>query len=636
MGMKNILRAGLSCVLAVSVVGALVSSPIIAAEGDIEITTIEVTGFEEPSKGSKPDHNVTIVAKTAEGTVVDAVDSYSIEWSYYVMEPSSQSTHWDGPYDLSDDTTFGEDKFFEAHSASEETEHMVGIAFSVLFKQGYVARLEGTNGFNGDFLVNGKDSNRNAYAYINGNEYARVSGCGTNISFQTNDLYKEEPTPITPITTIEVTGFDEPSKGNKPDTAITIVTKTADGTVVDAISDYSVEWYYNPVNSDSVLIPSDTVFGEDEFWNANDNDPDCSMALSMVFKDGYVPSASSDETDELLDFDGTFTVNGNKGDYYPSVYIYADSTAVFYAGIDYPDIKDLYDGNGGGNGDPAPITIASIEVTDLADPEAGKTLDKEVSVVAKTKDGKTVDAIDSVSLQWTFTQFGKETGEDWGGGIIPDGTIVSEEFFSDDTVDEDLTFNVFARVTVGLKDGYELADESSITFTLNGEEAIVYDEIDGKASGAVKFEKIEELFDGPKYVFLNGANSEYEAESDKDLAFRASGKMEDCTGVEIDGELVDPENYVLTSGSTIITFKPAYLSTLKIGTHTITVLYGSDKVSTKFKILPKADPNGNPNGGGNTPATGDSNKVVIYTALCLISIAGLVLISIPRKKTDKS
>lgn len=68
-------------------------------------------------------------------------------------------------------------------------------------------------------------------------------------------------------------------------------------------------------------------------------------------------------------------------------------------------------------------------------------------------------------------------------------------------------------------------------------------------------------------------NKEYTKGSSVGVTIHCSYDMNDFVSVAIDGETVDPENYTLSEGSTILTFKPSYLNTLPVGEHTVTLNY---------------------------------------------------------------
>ena len=117
-----------------------------------------------------------------------------------------------------------------------------------------------------------------------------------------------------------------------------------------------------------------------------------------------------------------------------------------------------------------------------------------------------------------------------------------------------------------------------------------------------------------------GGGFNYQISAGKDLTLTCSGKLEDLAGIYVDGNLVDPSNYTLKSGSTILTLKTSYLDTLSAGKHTLKFQY-KDNVSaeTEFTITAKAETT-----KPSSPQTGDASNTMLYFGL--IALSGCVVI----------
>ena len=87
----------------------------------------------------------------------------------------------------------------------------------------------------------------------------------------------------------------------------------------------------------------------------------------------------------------------------------------------------------------------------------------------------------------------------------------------------------------------------------------------------------------PEYKITEGANSSWKQNSDDTLKFVANGDFSKFTGVKLDGTLVAADKYTAVSGSTVITLKKDYLSTLSVGKHTLTIVYNDGECSTELK-----------------------------------------------------
>ncbi|MCI9650390.1 MAG: hypothetical protein HFH98_00645 [Lachnospiraceae bacterium] len=127
----------------------------------------------------------------------------------------------------------------------------------------------------------------------------------------------------------------------------------------------------------------------------------------------------------------------------------------------------------------------------------------------------------------------------------------------------------------------------------------------------VDTEKLEQVLAAlADYRILEGDGSQWIQETEGGITFRVNGAVEKFTALLVDGEEVDPEQYTVKSGSTILTLKQSYLDTLPVGTHSLTVLYLNGSASGEFEIQTKdggtAEPDDGTEGdrpGGDEPGT---------------------------------
>ena len=68
----------------------------------------------------------------------------------------------------------------------------------------------------------------------------------------------------------------------------------------------------------------------------------------------------------------------------------------------------------------------------------------------------------------------------------------------------------------------------------------------------------------------------------QDLTFRSSAPIDTFQEVRVNDETVDPSNYALTEGSTIVTLKKSFLDSLSLGEHTIEIVSDSGTATTTF------------------------------------------------------
>ena len=83
-------------------------------------------------------------------------------------------------------------------------------------------------------------------------------------------------------------------------------------------------------------------------------------------------------------------------------------------------------------------------------------------------------------------------------------------------------------------------------------------------------------------------------------SFRSNADYSKFSAVKIDNNVVDPSNYTISEGSTIVTFNGEYLATLSNGTHTLEVVSYDGSASCEFTVNVVAPP---------TPCTHTNTKI---------------------------
>ena len=128
------------------------------------------------------------------------------------------------------------------------------------------------------------------------------------------------------------------------------------------------------------------------------------------------------------------------------------------------------------------------------------------------------------------------------------------------------------------------------------------------------------------YDILDGAGSSWAQNTDGSLAIRGSGEISKFREVKVDGVTVDPVNYTVTEGSTIITFKPEYLKSLSAGNHSFELVWTDGTAATNFTVAENADQS------AKSPKTGEDFSMALCTVLLMISCAGLAGMFAKRKR----
>ena len=130
------------------------------------------------------------------------------------------------------------------------------------------------------------------------------------------------------------------------------------------------------------------------------------------------------------------------------------------------------------------------------------------------------------------------------------------------------------------------------------------------------------------YDILDGAGSSWTQNTDGSLAIRGSGEISKFREVKVDGVTVDPVNYTVTEGSTIITFKPEYLKSLSAGNHSFELVWTDGTAATNFTVAENTDQS------AKSPKTGEDFSRTLCTVLLMVSCAGLAGMFVRRKRNN--
>ena len=118
------------------------------------------------------------------------------------------------------------------------------------------------------------------------------------------------------------------------------------------------------------------------------------------------------------------------------------------------------------------------------------------------------------------------------------------------------------------------------------------------------------------YDILDGAGSSWTQNTDGSLAIRGSGEISKFREVKVDGVTVDPINYTVTEGSTIITFKPEYLKSLSAGNHSFELIWTDGTAATNFTVAENTDQS------AKSPKTGEDFSMALCTVLLALKNLG--------------
>ena len=142
-------------------------------------------------------------------------------------------------------------------------------------------------------------------------------------------------------------------------------------------------------------------------------------------------------------------------------------------------------------------------------------------------------------------------------------------------------------------------------------------------------------------VIIAGANGSWQKSGTDGLSFTSNAAFADFIKVQVDGKDLDASNYTVKEGSTIVTLNAAYLNTLSVGKHTLSIVSANGTATTEFTITAAQTGGDDQTGGDNqtggttpqepgknegavtSPQTGDSSNAVLWIALLFASGVGL-------------
>ena len=104
-------------------------------------------------------------------------------------------------------------------------------------------------------------------------------------------------------------------------------------------------------------------------------------------------------------------------------------------------------------------------------------------------------------------------------------------------------------------------------------------------------------------TIIEGAGQAITVDTAKDLSFRSNAPIKYFKTVLVDDMEVGADNFVLTSGSTIVTLKTSFVKTLGVGEHKLSVVSTTGTAETTFTIAEAAKPTPTPGPSQTTTTT---------------------------------
>ncbi len=145
----------------------------------------------------------------------------------------------------------------------------------------------------------------------------------------------------------------------------------------------------------------------------------------------------------------------------------------------------------------------------------------------------------------------------------------------------------------------------------------------------IEYKEAQEPVQAP--VIIAGANGSWQKGGTDGLSFTSNAAFADFIKVQVDGKDINASSYTVKEGSTIVTLNAAYLETLSVGSHTLSIVSASGTAKTEFTITAiqtednqasgvttPQDQDKN-NGVTTSPQTSDSGNMMLWVALLFVS-----------------
>lgn len=189
------------------------------------------------------------------------------------------------------------------------------------------------------------------------------------------------------------------------------------------------------------------------------------------------------------------------------------------------------------------------------------------------------------------------------------------------------------------------------SITINDEDVSAdayYQDEDNCISASCDFTVSEESPDEPEaptYVVTEGDGQVWAKGTDAPVRVTVKRSEKDdetfshFTGIAVDGKDVDADSYTAEAGSVIVNLKPAYLETLAVGNHALTVRFddGSAEASFAIEAAKKPEEPSKPDKPDKPilPQTGDEGRGVLCLSLAGLSVTLLLAGVYVRSSFDR-
>lgn len=225
---------------------------------------------------------------------------------------------------------------------------------------------------------------------------------------------------------------------------------------------------------------------------------------------------------------------------------------------------------------------------------------------------------------------------DWIAGVT-DGKVKAPQPFHIYYLDDNGNLINADGISVSMKPGNTL--QNPVVYSLKSDGSMEL------LSADVKNDTVTFTTDGSPYYVLGekestiatlppeiikGKGQNIVAGENKEVSFTSNAAFSDFLRVGLDGKTLDERYYTVKEGSTIVTLKADYVTTLSVGEHTIGIVSTNGTATTTFTVKAKTAVDNDT----DSPQTGDNRHMALWIALLAVSVFGLAGIAVYRKSKE--
>ncbi|MGM9948004.1 InlB B-repeat-containing protein [Floccifex sp.] len=193
------------------------------------------------------------------------------------------------------------------------------------------------------------------------------------------------------------------------------------------------------------------------------------------------------------------------------------------------------------------------------------------------------------------------------------------------------------KVTVTVNDGHSLehfdAKEASVSDTGNIEywQCKDCDHYFSDENGTKEITLKDTVISKKAPEIINGKGQSVTQGTKKELSFTSNAAFNEFKYVKLDGKELNSKNYTVKEGSIIVTLNKDFVSTLKAGKHTISIVSETGEASTEFEVIKKEVDKDS----SNKTNTGIIGNAGLWISMMVSSLDALLIGFILKRKNRK-